>query len=119
MFSNYHVNGVARQPLSLFPLIIPNMSSQPCKYDLTLHRKLPNSEIDFKDVFWHRYEMRCKTCGKLFCMYNQRYDTYEYFDDIYKPDVDPESHSVMNTDPRMKSEKLRNEIESYNKNHHH
>lgn len=98
-----------------------NQEYKPCKYDITMHRDLkdPRTQVNFKDVFWHRYEMRCRECGKLFGIYNQRYNTYEYFDTIYKHDVDPESFSVMNTDPRMKSEKLRKEINDYNENHHH
>lgn len=90
-----------------------------CKFDITMHRGLKPQEIDYKDVFWHRFEMRCKLCGKLFGVYNQKTMVKEYFDDIYNKGVDPEKNSVMNTDPRMKSPKVRKEVESANKEHNH
>lgn len=98
-----------------------NQEYIPCKYDETMHRGLKTDQVLWKDVFWHRFEMRCKECGKLFGIYNQKTMVKEYFDTIYNRDnpVDPEINSVMNTDPRMKSVKLRAEIESANKEHNH
>lgn len=93
------------------------MSSNPCQYDKTMHRNLKVDQVQYKDVFWHRFEMRCRTCGKLFGVYNQKTGVKEYFDNIYAPDVDPEDNSILNTDPRMKSARVQREVREANKGH--
>lgn len=65
-----------------------------CEYDSKMHRGLKNNDINWKDVMWHKYEMRCKKCNKLFGIYNQRFETYEFYDDIYNPGVDSEIHAI-------------------------
>ena len=91
--------------------------ANPCQYDKTMHRTLKPQQIDYKDVFWHRFEMRCKTCGKLFGVYNQKEMSKQFFDNIYAPGVDPESNSVMKTDLRMKSARIQREVREANKGH--
>lgn len=94
-------------------------NSSPCKYDKTMHRDIKRDETNYKDVMWHRFEMRCKVCGKLFGVYNQKTMVKEYFDMIYAPGVDPEVNSVLNTDPRMKSARVQREVREANKDHGH
>jgi hypothetical protein len=95
-----------------------NEIANPCEYDKTMHRGLKVDQVNYKDVMWHRFEMRCKKCGKLFGIYNQKTMVKEYFDMIYAPNVDPEENSVMNTDPRMKSARIQREVRERNTEHH-
>lgn len=94
-------------------------NSSPCKYDKTMHRDIKKDETVYKDVFWHRFEMRCKLCGKLFGVYNQKTMVKEYFDMIYAPNIDPEQNNILKTDPRMAFARVKREVDEANKEHEH